>query len=168
MTVQWKTSSAQSGRKTCRGQSRRWRSPNLQECKRRLCMYHWTECDAAVLKEHETKFGLFFIFLWHIMSCFVKGGTQDLWMVEWRLFCLIFFLHCNFHILFLPFNQWALFTHKKKGKKVWLLSKPLLSKWSHLSQWDSLWKMSKNEVHCVCLYRFGLGGVCSLWGWVTV
>lgn len=147
MTVQWKTSSVPSGRKTWRGQLRRWRSLKLQECKRHLCTYHWTECDAAILKEQETIFGLFFFFLWHIMSCFVKGGTQDLQMVE-EFFFSNLFLHCNFQTLFLPLKQWALF--KKKMSEIWVNHSQVNSHiWDNGTVYERMNDLHKTHSACV-------------------
>lgn len=103
ITVQRKTSSVPSGRKTCRGQSRKWRSPNLQECMRCLCKYHWTKPDAAVLKEDEFRIWPFFrSYLWHIVmfckrgnSGFISGGMEALFLtiIYCTVISILYFCH---------------------------------------------------------------------------
>ncbi len=118
MTVPMKTSSAQSGRKTCTGQSRRWGSPNLQGCKRHLCMWHWTECDTAVLKRKK-KLNLVLFYLWHIIM-FCKRVTSGFINGRMEAFYNYLFLHCNFHTVFsikstslIFFKEWIWVNHVK-------------------------------------------------------
>lgn len=63
-------------------------------------MYHWTECDAAVLKrKKEARFGVFFL-MWHIVM-FCKRGNSG--FVNGRMeffFSKYIILHCNFHTVF--------------------------------------------------------------------